>query len=156
MFTALRLHPETSIDLKNVVVPEKQPLSPWSHRVEVPALNISALMHFAKIFERDEFLFNPLGTFRATTCEFLSASLAPHVNQSCRKEKTYFSSKLRKTTEKIVFLPSGAQRIENSFQRDLSWLERCPSSGEAPFFGKDVNANRKDRQPGHPLDSDKK
>ena len=34
------------------------------------------------------------------------------MNQSCRKDKTCFSSKLGTITEKITFLPSGAQCIE--------------------------------------------
>ena len=63
------------------------------------------------------------------------------MNQSCRKDKTCFSSKLGTITDKIIFLPSGAQRIENSFQRDFCWSKRCPSSGEASFFAKEVNAN---------------
>ena len=61
-------------------------------RVEVPTLNISTAMHVAKIFERDEFLYNLFTTFRATTFERVRmrilVSSPRHLMWISRAEKT--------------------------------------------------------------------
>ena len=102
-------------------------------------------MRFEKLFERDEFLFDPFSTFRATTFERVRMRiLVSSRRTTCesvvqKRHQTYFPSKLGIITEKVIFLLSALKIL--SKDTSLGPNGALVLEKHLCFFALDMNAN---------------